>query len=324
MPPAVSLVILGSYIKIEISKYNWLLFMKFLHSISPPPPVGGVTKSVKNLSDSLESLGYQSHFINQFRLFNSYDVGHVHASHPIKRLLCILVMKLVCKKVVFTVHGLNLELNIINYLSVRLADGTIFLNSKLFNKWRFLSKAKFTILPSIFKEGVNFSNDMSSNSLFDNEKLTILLYSQSHYYKNGEEVYGIDFALNSLALTPLKYNIILIDLDGGYKYLLNKFSAVLDIKYFDKEVDFNAMLSKSDFYLRPTSMDGSSLAIQEALLRGKIVVASNVVDRPNGVNLYEHLNSSSLLESLDSSKNKRSSKFSLKSVVDYVDFIKQL
>lgn len=300
--------------------------MKFLHSISPPPPIGGVTKSVKNLSDSLESLGYQSYFINQFKFFNSYDIGHVHASHPIKRLFYILLMKVVCKKVVFTVHGLNLEPNFINTLSVKLANGTIFLNSKLFNEWASLSKSKFAILPSVFKEGLdaNANANSSSEFFFDNDKLTILLYSQSRCFKNGEEVYGIEFALDSLSKCPNVYNVILIDLGGDYKYLLDKFESLLSIKYFDKEVDFNVMLSKSDFYLRPTSMDGSSLAVQEALLQGKVVVASNVVDRPAEVNLYEHLDSNSLLESLSSSTLKHTNEFTLKSVRDYVGFIKKL
>lgn len=302
--------------------------MKFLHSISPPPPIGGVTKSVKNLSDSLLSLGYESHFINQFKFFNSYDVGHVHSSNSLKRLYFILLMRIFCKKVVFTVHGLYFKPTFINKISVILSDGTIFLNSKLFNEWSFLSKSKwnskFIILSSVFKEGATDNFSLSSKSFFDNDKSTILLYAQNRSFKNGEEVYGIEFALNTLLMSPDLYNVILIDIGCDYKYLYDRYNSVLCIKYFDKEVDFIEMLSKSDIYLRPTSMDGSSLAVQEALLQRKVVIASNVVDRPSEVNLYKHLDSNSLLDCLSNSKLIHPSQFTLKSVVNYIDFVKSL
>lgn len=43
----------------------------------------------------------------------------------------------------------------------------------------------------------------------------------------------------------------------------------------------------SDCYIRFTATDGDSLAVREALYFNKKVIASNIVDRPEGVELVE-------------------------------------
>jgi len=54
----------------------------------------------------------------------------------------------------------------------------------------------------------------------------------------------------------------------------------------------------SDIYLRPTSTDGDAVAIREALSLGTPVVASDIVSRPQGVNLYHHREQSGFFETV--------------------------
>jgi glycosyltransferase involved in cell wall biosynthesis len=293
--------------------------MKILHSINPPPPVGGVTVSMKNLHDSLISIGELSYYKRDFQLCVRYDIGHIHASNMYKRLLCIVLMNFFCKKVVFTVHGLSISDCFVNRLSLKLADGVIFLNQKIYNFWENKTNKNFVVLPSLFKEGAPV---ISKSDGGNRQNTTVLLYSQSRYLKDGQEVYGIEFALKALVKSDIKYNVILVDLDGGYQDLVSELGRVIDIQYYPHPVVFSKVLSACDIYLRPTCMDGSSVAIQEALLHGKKVIASDVVDRGGFVEVYKHLDINSFIETLKKTETMTGGDFSLSSVHDYLEFIK--
>ena len=288
--------------------------------MDPPPPLGGVTLSVKNLVESINSIGGKAFYRSEDRLFNRYDVGHIHSSNKIKRLLQIIWLKFKCKKVIFTVHGLYFDNILINKLSLFFSNGVIFLNDDLIKYWVTESTKPVVKLPSLFKEG----HKSNCSSLYKNERLsdktTLLLYSHSKIYKNEYEVYGIEFALKAISKAKEQYKIILIDLDGGHAELVDKLSSTLDIDYHPCEVNFTEKLNLCDIYLRPTCMDGSSLAVQEALLLGKRVLASNVVERIPGVDLYEFLNTDDFIDGLGRESTPMKM-YTLESVNIYLNFI---
>jgi glycosyltransferase involved in cell wall biosynthesis len=288
--------------------------------MDPPPPIGGVTLSVKNLVESLRVKNYRSFYRFEDKLFSTYDVGHVHASNRFKRLLHILWMKLKCKSVIFTVHGLWFERDFINSLTLTLSDGVIFLNQNLIDTWSFESSTPMIKLPSLFKEGYNLKY-LSKNDSQENSKLTVLLYAHSKSYKNGNEVYGIEFALRSFtSVTNNNIKIVIVDLKGEYQSIIDELDDLLDIDYYPQTVDFNYLLSRCDIYIRPTCMDGSSLAVQEALIQGKRVVASNVVERMDGVELYSFLDKEDFLKVIFGPPESRQ-KFELTSIDNYVNFL---
>ena len=118
--------------------------------------------------------------------------------------------------------------------------------------------------------------------------------------------------------------VILVDLDAGYIDLVKNMKDKIDIDYFPHPVDFKGLLSKCDVYIRPTCMDGSSIAIQEALLFGKRVIASDVVDRDPMVDTYEHLNEDSFLAAISNQGRNNKDKFKLSSISEYLSFIDNL
>ncbi|MGR5116744.1 hypothetical protein [Photobacterium damselae] len=295
--------------------------MKILHSINGAPPVGGVTKSVENLHSSLLNTGHKSFLLKDLFKNLKYDIGHIHASNIYKRLFLILIFKIFCRKVIFTVHGSWLDKNIINKLCIMLSSGIIILNEKLYKEWgKSKYSNKFRLLPILYKEGIGTKDIIA---IKESSKIRILLYSSRKEYKNGQEVYGIEFALNTLSHLSLNFDITLVDLDGGYKNVVNSYTNKLQIRYFDYPINFEHLLQECDIYLRPTCMDGSSVAIQEALLLGKRVIASDIVDRTQGVELYKHLNSDSLLDVLNNDRL-QSNTFTPPSVKKYVEFIDSL
>ena len=295
--------------------------MKILQYINPPPPIGGVTISVKNLNDSLVAAGKCSTFRSGFNKNVKYDVGHVHASNPYKRLFQLLYLKIFCRKVIFTVHGLWLNDNKINRLGLHFSNGVIFLNNKLYEEWASKVDSNMIVLPSLFREGISID---TTNKKLKSDKKTLLLYSHSRTYKNNQEVYGIEFALNSILKADEKYKVILIDLYAGYSELVNKLRDRIDIDYYPHAVNFAEMLSVCDIYLRPTCMDGSSLAVQEALLQGKRVIASDVVDRGDMVELYEYLNEKDFIATINEKGKSGAKKYTLSSVNQYLKYVSSL
>lgn len=296
--------------------------MKILQFLNPPPPIGGVTLSVQNLVRSIRA--YEKCVKCSFRkedgLFDLYDLGHVHASNRYKRLFQIIYLKLKCKRVLFTVHGLWLNDSFINRLCIKYADGVVFLNDKLLEFWSVRTDKPIVKLPSLFKEG--FELVLESGRRKD-QKLTLLLYAHNSSSMNGCEIYGVEFAFRSLLRSGNKFRLIFVDLSGDYKNLVREHQSDLDIDYYSGPVDFNKMLNLCDIYLRPTCMDGSSLAVQEALLLGKTVVASDVVDREPGVLLFEYQDEDDFLNQIFSGE-RSNGHFELQSVEKYFSYISQL
>jgi len=201
-----------------------------------------------------------------------------------------------------------------------LADGGIFLNNDLATLWQKKNGTITTKLSSLYSEGFEVKKSIERNS---DDKLTLLLYAHSKSYHKGKEIYGIKFALEALLQSHEKFKIILVDIRGDYSELVEKLTPNLDIDYFPHEVDFQEVLQICDIYLRPTCMDGSSLAVQEALLLGKRVIASNVVERSQGVELYKFLDQPDFLFNIFSQKAAKND-YELKSVLEYVNFLESL
>ncbi len=255
---------------------------------SLPPPIGGVTRSVENLYNSLISKDISVEVFSKKSLFKfrKFDVAHIHYSKSWKRLLGFVIGKLLAKKVIFTLHGNKYNDDLFNRLICKIADGIIFLNETVSKKY-ISNFNKSIILTSLFKEGIQ-NISISSNIIEKNDsKIYLLVYAYDKVYQDGKDIYGVDFILNNLNSLPTNYVVVLLDPKQGYKNDISQLSNERLI-YLDREVNFYNLLSQIDIYIRPTSTDGNSVAIQEALMLGKKVLASDVVDRGIGVITYKY------------------------------------
>jgi glycosyltransferase involved in cell wall biosynthesis len=61
---------------------------------------------------------------------------------------------------------------------------------------------------------------------------------------------------------------------------------------------FSALLSSCDLFIRPTTTDGDSIAVREAIYFGKGVIASNAVPRPDGCALFDTESAEELAEQI--------------------------
>jgi glycosyltransferase involved in cell wall biosynthesis len=76
----------------------------------------------------------------------------------------------------------------------------------------------------------------------------------------------------------------------------------------NEPVDFFSVIQRSDVFIRPTSTDGDSISLREALYVGTPVVASDVVSRPEGTILFKTSNMEDLTRSVKAAINCRNRK----------------
>lgn len=109
------------------------------------------------------------------------------------------------------------------------------------------------------------------------------------------EIYGFGFFLDLLiALVSSRPNVVGVIGVGGRVVrdsLSDEVKAKFDsissrLVFVPESVAFAAVMTKLHVFVRSTSSDGDAVSVREALSLGAHVLASNVVERPDGVVLY--------------------------------------
>jgi len=298
-------------------KISFLLFGKI------PPPIGGVTISIQNLRVSLDTIGLENCLINKSHLlsFKKYDIGHIHYSKKWKVIVAILLSHVLCKKTIVTKHGAEFypSSKILDKIILMLTDGMIVLNKEVYK--RCIEKKNLIKLPPIFKEGI-VGKKSSKNQYFKRKAgyKYLLVYASGKVYIDGNEVYGISFSLEAVKKLSVKTILIVLDPKGEYENEVKEVTS--SIIYLNEYIDFNSLVSNVDLYLRPTSSDGSSIAVLEALSHGIPVLASDVVERGENIEIYKHENKEEFIEKIEYLLNNKLSNSSveLPSIKSYVEF----
>lgn len=169
---------------------------------------------------------------------------------------------------------------IISYLSCK----SVFLNDESFN-WASRNKIKNIVKCSVFIPPNNL-NFKFKNKLKNNLVFCTNAYGYN-FDKDGNEIYGI-FSIIKIFKELKNHKLIISDSNDSYGEFLrqNKLELPKNITLKSYKHDFIETLYHSDVFIRYNSTDGDSISIHEALMLKKIVIASNVVSRPNSNNLY--------------------------------------
>lgn len=272
-----------------------------------PPPIGGVSIHVNRLLDALGyyNFNYQFFDIKKIGLFKlilivlKSKLIHLHTASIYLRFIVVLLSKITGTKVIYTIHG-NLGRfgkmgTIIEKLTLLLAYKPIVINRKsydLANKYN--SKVE---LISAFIPPYNKNVIKHEKLLFDLEKIDIenkIIYctnaSQLNFDNKNKEVYGIVDLIN--LFIKFKDKILIVSNPyGDYKEYLTSLNVEIpeNITFIEYEHSFIDVIKFSNIFIRNTTTDGDSLSIKEALFYSTNVYATNVVDRPKGVIVYDNL-----------------------------------
>jgi glycosyltransferase involved in cell wall biosynthesis len=288
-----------------------------------PPPIGGVTMSIKNLVTALLVKG-NSVAVFPSGLFCTYDIAHAHNYQPWKRFLMLLLGNLLAKKSVFTIHGMHFREDLwLNKINLWLADGIIVQNELVLNASPSLRSKPILKIASLVHEGIETNKNVAA-ILGKHVKPRLLLYAQHSDRYEGQDIYGVPFVMGLFDKLKDKYTLVLADVNNSYPQLVGYEEA--DFIRIDHPVNFTQLLSEIDFYIRPTCKDGDSVAVLEAIMLGVPVVASDVAERRPEVTLYEYGSSVSFINALEQAQNKRQSvnSESIPSVDRYLEFYQHL
>ncbi len=275
-----------------------------------PPPPGGVASSLKSLLDAsrcLETVRLQViPWRQMWRLpLSRPDVLHLHFSQPFKRMLGAIIGRAIGAKVVQTIHSNNYDFeNHFHIIANYFVNGTIVLNSDI--EKRFRSKAInncivmtpiLAVQPVESREPIDPPLDLW---ISQREGKLAVVYCYDRRMIDDYDLYGFGFISNLLSrLNEMSWNVIFLDPYACWRadelFPKNCPNAFLQ----SANVDFTQLLKRVDVYLRPTATDGDSVAVLEALSLGIPVIASDVVPRPRGAQLYRFRDEDEFLAQLE-------------------------
>lgn len=283
-----------------------------------PPPIGGVSSHIRRLQRIVNSNsnfecavldvgrlsfyksdGEKAFFILGIIYYFKCDLVHLHISHSLK-LFIGRISKWLNKKIVFTLHN-NREINTASTIHlIKIADSVICVSKNSIAK----DSEKEVHIPAYlpFDE-----NDCASYSDFEELKAfkNIFVAISSHPFSNpmlldGKDIYGFDLLLKGYRESSIPDSVlVLIDPNSRMEKVYENEIANLNsigrkVVYVSHPINFHELLKITTIFIRPTRSDGDSVAIREALDFGVNVLASDCVDRPEGVVVYETENSAAI------------------------------
>lgn len=270
-----------------------------------PPPIGGVTIHVQRLLQHLKLRKLPFVFI-ELKVANLFDILiaivkarqiHLHTSNTYVKFVLTLWSSLFNKKLIVTLHGDLFRFSPIKtWLEktiIKISSIPILLNSKSYQEaiklnknsrmiGAFIPPVEIKTLPENEEKAImSLKNDMSS--------LFCTNASRLNYDKHGNDIYNIKKLIEVFNGFD-NLGLVISDPSGTYKrdllktgYQVNENVLLLSFPH-----DFNAVISLSDTFIRFTTTDGDALSVKEALYFGKNVLATNVVDRPKEVILFDN------------------------------------
>lgn len=302
--------------------------------IGPYTAIGGVSMHIRRLSNLLKN-DFNFSFIDESpvekeksAVFNlrtgnilkylsiiwQSDIIHIHTSIWWLRGFHILTGFLLRKKIVVSFHAL-LELKNSKHLTLIrnytfLADKVIVVNDEMYS---ILNIKKAVVREAFIPPDLNSEPDLPAelhDLLIENSDKKIIVSNAFRLdLHNQEDLYGLDLMVEvakQIKFENKPYKIIFVVASNDDKYgLLEKNQSVIErenlseqITIFNRPISFVKLVEKSDLVVRATNTDGDALTVREALYFGKPVVASDAVERPEGIILFQNRNAMDLFEKI--------------------------
>ena len=264
--------------------------------------MGGVTVHVQRLKEYLEKNGIEYEFKDYksnslwalMRIVSKYDIIHYHVSNPIYQFVLVLLSRLLGKRIVMTLHGnygrFGKMKNWLVKSAISMADVPIVINRKSFDACNKINK-QTCLIPAFIppqKEEKLQKEVLEMFKHFRKEGKMIVSTNASNTAidKQGNDIYGIGFLIQYFK-DSADAILVISDPSGNYqkRYEGLTFNSVFFIDY---PHPYFQVLKLVDCFVRNTSTDGDALSVKEALYLGVPVLCSDVVDRPQGVQLFKY------------------------------------
>lgn len=312
-------------------QYEKLKAKKKVLLIGPfPPPFGGVSVHIQRLSNLLnsyftinivdESRNIKASIFNirtlkAFRylsLIKRSDIIHIHSGKYILRLLHFMVAKIFHKQIIFTVHaypenGKKIIEKYVDNVVFSKADKVVFVSEKIAKNFNLRqSYIREAFLPPNLEQEVSLPIDLISWIKRKKEQGYFICSGNAWRLDvyNNEDLYGLDLFIevaNFCKINNIKIAFVftISDPDGKvnlkeYRQLIKKYDIKDTIYINESAISFIRLIIESEIILRPTNTDGDALTIREGIYFNKIVIASDIVKRPDETILFQNRSSNSL------------------------------
>ena len=285
--------------------------MKKILILGPIPAtagIGGVTIHVQRLLEWLEARGiahtlgdYKAlSFKRQLRLIMQHKSVHLHVSHPVLRIMYALLIKLMGKKLVFTVHG-NLGRfswfgNLLDKWTVMLSDIPVTINQLSYDKalkWNKRTQLISAFIPPIEDgEAPEWALKKIDDLRTKRRRLFSTNASACSFTPKGDEIYGIEFLIDFFR----HRDEVLVISDPSGQYAEKHKGENLFI--IAEPHSTYAIYKHVDGTIRNTATDGDSISVRESLYLGLPTYVTDRVDRPEGCILFHYNDAESLSKAL--------------------------
>jgi len=301
---------------------------------STPPPIGGITIHIdrffnlynKNgrfeisVFDLKKKVIFQNNnkITNIFKivlLFFSSKVFHIHVSNDFVKLLFALIGRILFKKVVYTQHNCMVRNKLAFKFMYKLCNKVILVNYKGIDK-SLINFNKTEVIPA-FLPPYRFDK-LPNNLESEIKKYNRIISTNCYFYAliNGKHIYGFDLIIRAfykLSEERKIQNTLLVLVDPSnttrefvHDLLKQKNFQSNKIFLINNQLDFVSLIKKSDITIRATRTDGDSLSIRESLYCNVPIICSDVVERPEGVVMFNNDDSDDLSDKIFNTLNSKS------------------
>lgn len=293
-----------------------------------PPPYGGVSVHILRLHSFLKK-DFDFDFVDESpirkneyfnirslklliylkKIYNS-DILYIHSGNTLLRVFHLVIGRIFSKKIILALHGFTSAppkfIFYIKGLIYRLANTIVAVNDDIKKRLYLPGKkciTKEAFIPPILKEEPQLPESIVE-FLYENKRDGKVIICANAFrlekYRN-QDLYGLDMCIEA-AHRLLKKNLSFIfifivssiDEKTGVYFKMERLIKELNLcnHFFlrSEKLSFVKLIQQSDIVVRPTNTDGDSLTIREGLFLNKKVLASDVVERPEGVILFENRN----------------------------------
>ena len=242
----------------------------------------------------------------------SADIVHVNSGSIMLRIFHLIVCRLILRKpTIVTIHrDITIEnrKKLTRWLLSK-CNHVIVVNEKSKNALTgIIDEKRLTKLPAFLppsaEEFVKLPEDVTA--FIEKGGMIMVSNAWKLVTHDGVDLYGLDSCIEALGKLPEDYKLVFVIADPTgsddtlYKYdgRISQLNIADRIMIYKSSLSFVELISKADIVLRTTCTDGDAISIREALHQGKRVIASDVVERPEGTELFRTRDVDSLVETI--------------------------
>lgn len=289
------------------------------------PPAGGISIHIQRLCyllqddfemDLVDETGLQKPGIFNMRSLQLFtylkkvknaDLLFVQSGNKLFKKIHIAMAKMFGKKLIITLHGYGPKrpqpFRYMDSCFFNLADRIILVNADIANRVSLAAKkiiVKHAFLPPVMENEPALPIAVSAfinKARTDNAHLVCANASRLDTHQ-GEDLYGLDMCVEIASRLiakkiPLRFIYTVSSLESGDDRFQSNLSRIRELGIenefllINERLSFVKLVEQCDVVLRPTNTDGDALTVREALYLGKQVLASDVVERPEGTTLFK-------------------------------------